>query len=69
MVDLTFPFGGGGYKKPSCRTCVRPDSQRRCSPSFLTLNYALVESEKLTGSSVSQRFSPLPTVVETLTVS
>lgn len=35
-MGLTFPFGGGGYKKPSCRTWAHLGSQTGPNPSLLT---------------------------------
>lgn len=58
MMDLTVPFGGGGYKRPSCRVWAHPESHRGPTASLLTLSYSMVESLKLGGNLVNPRVQP-----------
>lgn len=69
MMDLTFPSGGGGYKKPSCRIWAHPGSQSRSkpfTPSSELLHGGILEIQ---GQLSESEFSPLPTAAETLRVS
>lgn len=54
MVDLTVPFGGRGYKKPSSRMWAHPDSHRRSSsftPYFELLRGRILETQGQLGES------------------
>lgn len=71
VTEWTFPFGGGGYKKPSCSTWAYPDSRVGHTPftsSFELFWGGMVDTQGQLGDSQGSALLPL-TVGETLAVS